>query len=59
MLYVFMYKGKPSRELPSETSLQDKLNDFYPRFETSNTEACMGVPAVPDDCVIMLSVADV
>ena len=29
------------------------------RFEASNTEACMRAPAVPDNCVITLSVADV
>ena len=29
------------------------------RFEESNTEACMRAPAVPDDCVITLSVPDV
>jgi hypothetical protein len=28
-------------------------------FKASNTEACMRAPAVPDDCVIKLSVADV
>ena len=32
---------------------------FYARFEASNSEACMRAPAVPDDCVITLSVADV
>ena len=37
------YKGK-----------QDKLNDCYALFEASNNEAS----AVPDDCVITLSVAD-
>uniref|UniRef100_A0A8K9X6Q5 Reverse transcriptase domain-containing protein n=1 Tax=Oncorhynchus mykiss TaxID=8022 RepID=A0A8K9X6Q5_ONCMY len=52
-------KGKPSRELPSDTSLPDELNHFYARFEASNTEVCMRASAVPDDCVIMLSVADV
>jgi hypothetical protein len=26
------YKGKPSRELPSDASLPDKLNAFYDRF---------------------------
>ena len=53
------YKGKHSRELPSDTSLPDELNHFYARFEASNTEACMRASAVPDDCVITLSVADV
>ena len=43
------YKGKPRRE----------LNAFYARFEAINTEACMREPAVLDDCVIKLSVADV
>ena len=53
------YKGKHSCELPSDTSLPDKLYHFYARFEASNTEACMRASAVPDDCVIMLSIADV
>jgi hypothetical protein len=53
------YKGKPSRELPSDASLPDELNAFYARFEESNTEACMRAPAVPNDCVITLFVADV
>jgi hypothetical protein len=48
-----------SRELPSDASLPDELNAFYALFESSNTEACMRAPAVPDDCVITLSVADV
>ena len=52
-------KGKHSRELPSDTSLPDELNHFYSRFEASNTEACMRASAVPDYCVITLSVADV
>ena len=51
------YKGKHSRELPSDTSLPDELNHFYACIEASNTEACMRASAVPDDCVIMLSVA--
>ncbi|XP_071229452.1 uncharacterized protein [Salvelinus alpinus] len=29
------YKGKPSRELPTDTSLLDKLNAFYACFELS------------------------
>ena len=53
------YKGKQSHVLPSDTSLPDKLNYFYARFKASNTEACMRAPVVPDDCVIMLSMADV
>jgi hypothetical protein len=53
------YKGKHNRELPSETSLPDKLNHFYARFEASNIEACMRSSAVQDDGVITLSVADV
>ena len=52
-------KGKHSCELPSDTSLSDELNQFYARFEASNTEACMRASAVPDDCVITLSVAEV
>ena len=53
------YKGKPRRELPSDTSLPNDLNAFYARFKASNTKACMRAPAVLDDCVITLSVADV
>ena len=53
------YKGKHSRELPSDTSLPDELNHFYARFEASNTEACMRASAVRHDCVITLSVANV
>ena len=50
------YKMMDSREL---SSLTDEVNYFYARFEASNTEACMRAPAVPDDCVITLSVADI
>ena len=46
------YKGKHSRELPSDASLPDKLNYFYAHFEASNSEACMRASAVLDDCVI-------
>ena len=56
---IMDYKGKHSRELPSDTSLPDELNYFYARFVASNTETCMRVSAVPDDCVIARSVADV
>ena len=52
------YKWKHSRELPSDTSLPDELNHFYARFKASYTEACMRASAVPDDCVITFSVAD-
>ena len=45
-------KGSPAARYPVE------LNYFYACFEASNTEACMRVPAVPDDCVIRLSIAD-
>jgi hypothetical protein len=53
------YTGKPTLEVPSDLSLPDKLNAFYARFEVSNTEAYMRAPAVPDDNVITLSIADV
>ena len=53
------HQRETSRELTSDTSLPDELNAFYARFEASNNEACMRAPAVPDDCVIKLSVADV
>ena len=49
------YKGKHSRELPSDTSLPDEQNYFSARFEVSNTEACMKASAVPNDFVIKLS----
>ena len=52
-------KGKPRRELHSDVSLPDELNAFYTRFEANNTEACTRSPAVLDDCVKTLSVADV
>ena len=57
--YYTDYKGKHSRELPSDTTLPDELNHFYARFEASNTDACMRASAVPGDCVITLSVANV
>ena len=53
------YKGKHSRELPSDTSLPDEQNHLYAHFEVSNTEAYMRASAVSDDCVITLSVANV
>ena len=54
------YQRKPSRELPSGASLPDELlSTFYVHFEASNTEPCKRPPAVPDDYVITLSVADV
>ena len=53
------YKGKHSRELPSDTSLPDELNYFYAHFEANNTETCMRAPAVLEVCIINLSAADV
>ena len=53
------YKGNHSRELPSDTTLPDELNHFYARFEASNTETWMRASAVPDNCVITLSAANV
>jgi hypothetical protein len=53
------YKGKHSRELPSDTSLPDELIHFYARFKASNTETCMRASAVPNDCVVTLSAANV
>ena len=52
------YKVKHSCELPSDTSLPDELNK-YARFKASNTATCMRALAVPDDCVIPLSSANV
>ena len=37
--------------------LPDELKTFYAHFEVRNTEPWMRSPAVPDDCVITLSVA--
>jgi aminoglycoside/choline kinase family phosphotransferase len=53
------YKGKHSWELPSDTSLPDELNYYYAHFESNNTETCMRAPALPEDCAIMVSAADV
>jgi hypothetical protein len=53
------YNGKHSRELLSDSSLPDNLNNSNARFEASNTETSMRAAAVLDDCVIMLSAADV
>jgi hypothetical protein len=38
--------------------LPDELNHFYACIQASNTETCMRASAVPDDCVIKLSVAN-
>jgi hypothetical protein len=40
-------------------SLPNELNAFYACFEASDTEPCMTAPAVPDECVITLFVANV
>ena len=53
------YKGKHRRELPSDVSLPDELNAIYAHFKASNNEAFLRAPAVPDDCVITLTVAEV
>ena len=53
------YKEKPSHELPNDARLPEELNAFYSLFEARNTEPCMKAPAVPGDCVIPLSIADV
>ena len=53
------YKGKSRSELPSDPSLSDELNAFYAHLEASNTDACTRAPAVLDDPVMTLSVADV
>jgi hypothetical protein len=56
---ITVYKGKPRCELPSDNSLPEEINVFYAHFEASNSEACTRVPAVLEDCVITLWVADV
>ena len=59
MQTITYYNGKHNQELPSDMSLPDELNNSYACFKASNTETCMITPAVPDDCVITLSTADV
>jgi hypothetical protein len=59
LIMITDFNRKPRCELPSDASLPDELNNFYAHFEARNTEACMRAPAIPDDCVIMLPVADV
>ena len=55
-----MLQGLQTIRLQREAQpLPDKLNHFYARLEASNTEAWMRASAIPDDCVITLSVADV
>ena len=56
---IIDYKRKHSRGLPSDTSLPDELNYFYACFEANSTETCMRAPAVPENCVITLSAANV
>ena len=56
---IMDYKGKHSCKLPRDMCLPDELNSFYARFKASNTEAFMRASAVPEDCVITLSVVDV
>jgi hypothetical protein len=53
------YKGKPSHELPSDSSLSDEIHLFSAHFEASNTEPCMNTPTVRNNYVITLSEADV
>ena len=51
-------KGNPAVSCPVIRAYQiGKIT--YARFEASSTEACMRTPAVPDNFVIVLSVADV
>ena len=47
------------REMPSDMSHTDELINFYACFEASNSETFMRASAVPNDCVITLSAADV
>jgi hypothetical protein len=53
------YKRKPSHELPSDMSLPGEVNVFYARIKASSTEPCMRAPAVLENCVITLTVANV
>jgi hypothetical protein len=45
--------------ISNPTDAHRKINTFYAGFEASNTEPFMRAPAVPDDCVIALSIGDV
>jgi hypothetical protein len=56
---IIDYKGRHSHELPCDMSLPDELNNLYAHFEASNTETCNRASAVPEGCVITLSVSDV
>lgn len=56
---IMDHKGIRGREQLRDASPPDHLNAFYAHFEESNTGRCMGARAVPDECVITLSVADV
>jgi hypothetical protein len=49
------YKGKCGRELPSDASVPDELNDFNVHFEESNTAPYVRAPAFRDNYLIMLS----
>ena len=37
---------REAQQLHSDTSIPDKLNNFYARFKASNTETCMRAPTV-------------
>lgn len=52
-------KGNEAVSCPVKQTSQTSLNAFYTCIEANNTEPGMGAPAVPDDCLILLSMADV
>ena len=52
------YKEIPSRDLPDDASLPDKLNAVYARFDNNNTVPCVRAPTRLEDWVILLSEAD-
>ena len=51
------YKGKPNSDLTNDTSLPDKLNAFYARFD--NIEPGVRAVTDPEDWLNSLSKADV
>ena len=53
------YKGRPSLDLPKNTSLPDELNAFYACFDNNNIVQGVRVATDPEDWVISLTEADV
>jgi hypothetical protein len=52
------YKGKASHVADTDSSLPDKLNTFFVRFEENNTEQPTWTAATDKNCVLPISVDD-